>query len=271
MRVAVRDFWAPSALQLNPYPLGPKALMTIAARQLTTIAELVQAAFDLYDKYGFEVWWRGQSKNMWVLTPRVFRSDYGAQYEQQVAARFKRAAGTRHPKCPGQLDLAAWLYMAQHYGLPTRLLDWTESPLVALFFVVREQSDCAGTLWALAPYELNRLSISEAMVLNSHDLRAAAHIEAAFDIAKPSPKNIVATYPEEIDIRLSLQLSAFTLHGIPSPLEEMPGSERFLAKYTIPATAKAQLRLGLDALGLRRANVFPDLENLAAQLAELRF
>ena len=49
-----------------------------------------------------------------------------------------------------------WLFVMQHYGVPTRLLDWTESPLVGLYFAVTEHPNADGTLWVLKPIELNK-------------------------------------------------------------------------------------------------------------------
>ena len=239
--------------------------------EILTATALVEAALALVKRHGFEVWWRGQSLEEWSLVPRVLRDDRGANYEQQAATRFRRMALTRHPKCPSQDDYPSWLYLMQHYGLPTRLLDWTESPLLALFFAVRYNVAHTGALWALAPYKLNARQINEESVLTSADPRAQTLIRAAFDPKIASPRVCVATYPEEVDIRLSVQLSAFTLHGGPTPIEVLPDSGEFLTKFTIPADAKLPLAASLDALGLRLPNLFPDLEHLAADLEAQRF
>ena len=159
----------------------------------------------------------------------------------------------------------------QHYRLPTRLLDWTESPLVATHFAVWADPQLPGALWALQPFALNQSQIGENAVLNPMDPNAQALINAAFgDVGKAS-RACLAVYPEEIDTRLSAQLSAFTVHGAPTPLEQLPESDGFLVKFTIPPEAKRPLAKALDALGIRRANLFPDLENLASDLAGLEF
>jgi len=184
---------------------------------------------------------------------------------------FKRAATMRHGAVPAPNDRAGWLCLMQHYRLPTRLLDWTESPLVALWFAVWSDFKGPGALWALAPYRLNKQQIGEEVVLNPLDSRAQALLAPVFNSSAKSQDQSVAIYPEQVDIRLAVQLSAFTLHGAAVPLENLPTPSEYLVKFTIPAEAKKPLAQDLDALGIRRSNLFPDLENLAAELASLEF
>lgn len=221
--------------------------------------------------WGYEVWWRGHGDQDWHLTPALYRRRHTAGYENNVALMFKRAATTRHQACPAPDDRAGWLCLMQHYRLPTRLLDWTESPLVALWFAAWSDPDKPGALWALQPFRLNQHQAGEAVVLNPLDPRAQALVAPAFDPSSPSPDRSVAIYPEQVDIRLAVQLSSFTLHGTAAPLEDLPNSRDFLLKFTIPAEAKRPLAEALDALGIRRSNLFPDLENLASELAGLEF
>lgn len=103
-----------------------------------------------------DIWWRGQSKYEWQLEPSVYCKGYTYLYERNLSADFLWEAPARHPNCPMDGDWVGWLMLMQHYRLHTRLLDWTESPLVALFFAVLEHDCVPGALWALQPYELNK-------------------------------------------------------------------------------------------------------------------
>lgn len=238
---------------------------------ISTAPQLFDAAMRLVTEWGHDTWWRGHGDANWQLHPALYRTPRTEGYEINVVHRFKRAARVRHHECPAPDDWAAWLFLMQHYRLPTRLLDWTESPLVALYFAVWDRPGKDGALWALNPFPLNESQSGEAAILNPMDPKAQAVILPAFgEIKKPSTA-CVAIYPEEIDHRLAAQLSAFTAHGDSTPLETLPATSQYLTKFTIPADAKRSLAEALDALGVRRANLFPDLENLAAQLGGLEF
>lgn len=103
------------------------------------------------------VWFRGEPKNIpKPLIPKVFRYDYP---ENDLLQRFRQKAPTLcspDQTLPRSTD--EWLFLAQHMGLPTRLLDWTESLLVATYFSIQEaDKDKGSVLWMLHPVALNRL------------------------------------------------------------------------------------------------------------------
>ena len=103
------------------------------------------------------LWWRGQAKSTWDLIPTVFRDrdpcdEEIYRRETILAMSFLAQAPVRYRDWPGgETNYARWLLLMQHYGLATRLLDWTESLLVALYFAVNQKPTEAGRLWALNP------------------------------------------------------------------------------------------------------------------------
>ena len=112
--------------------------------------------------FGFDQpFWRGHGRSDWLLRPSVFRPDPRrpevARYDKSaLIGHFRVRAPTMAHKNTEPDDYFGWLFLAQHYGLPTRLLDWTESPLIALYFAVEENVEAAdGCIWALNPVGLN--------------------------------------------------------------------------------------------------------------------
>jgi len=101
------------------------------------------------------VWFRGQADKDWKLESSLSRSAKTLEAELALIKRFKQNALTFLTRRP-ETDWD-WLFLMQHYGVQTRLLDWTESPLVALYFVVNEtpHHNQDGALWCLLPNALN--------------------------------------------------------------------------------------------------------------------
>lgn len=224
---------------------------------------------EVFKGLSHQPWWRGQGRDL-PLVPSVYRvRERGQGYETNIANKFVQRAQTRFPNCPPRGALAPWLFLMQHYRLPTRLLDWTESFLAALFFAVEEEADhdADGVLWALDPYRLNAITCDEEAILQPGHWAADSLIQGAFGAHNPTTDpECIALITEEIDLRMLVQQSALTIHKRPAPLDAYPKRQRFLRKYTIAADAKPELLTALMRLGVRRRTLFPDLENLAADL-----
>ena len=198
-----------------------------------------------------------------------------------MIARFRAKAPSRHHNLPPRDDLAGWLFLMQHYRLPTRLLDWTESPLVACYFAAASDpaiedhpdqiEDADGALFALSPYVLNELSLGRRVLQLPDDPEAARAIQSAFRGSVSDPGSVLAVRPSEVDIRLMVQLAVLTLHDTKLPLEDLPLAGRFYRKFLVPLAAKQSLRNDLKRIGVRESSLFPDLEHLAHEVGSTKF
>ena len=123
---------------------------------------LTTSTFKLHD-----VWWRGQPIDK-PLRPKVFRRSDAEFAELGLIQRFIHQAQIRYSPCPSLNDQAGWLFLMQHFGMPTRILDWTESILVATYFAVNKDISNHGVLWALNPFVLNEIQFKEPVIASGH-------------------------------------------------------------------------------------------------------
>lgn len=147
------------------------------------------------------------------------------------------------------------LALAQHHGLPTRLLDWTYSALVALLFAVKDippNENKFGVVWVLIP--------------EVEDFRT--------DTEKYGPlsNKITKIFRSKIvSRRISAQSGVFTVHKILDDgrmiaFESNTKFSKKLMKIKIPTEFHPEIRNRLNMLGVNHANVFPDIDGLCAHL-----
>ena len=219
------------------------------------------------------IWYRGHSDADWPLVPSVQREPY-KENEQMLANDFYMRASVTLKDKPDFKSYSDWLTIMRHYGLPTRLLDWSRSPLIAAYFATcdwfRNEKD--GCIWIMLPEILNEMEGFQHYLYSVDSHTATQMIRPAFKNTYV-PENpavldrILACYPIEHDLRVYVQQSAFTIHNTERCLEDFLPSD-VLMKLIIPGRAKKELNAELTALGVTVSYVYPDSEHIAEELID---
>lgn len=230
-------------------------------------------------------WFRGHAKLCGELAPRLFRKEclklqeWLPQLELSLIHNFKRGAPALEANLPNQDDRIAWLFLMQHHGAPTRLLDWSKSILVALYFAVFEDFSSDGELWAMYPDELNNCSGFFGLPLPNYPVLQyfarepyGNHDKIANELQlSKKPNRPIAVEPPMNFPRMVTQLSTFTVHPKPEPgnsIPELLTDEKYLVRYVIPKNSKDKIRQNLTSLGITRSTLFPDLDSLATDIIQ---
>jgi hypothetical protein len=229
-------------------------------------------------------WYRGHSIVVGELTPCIFRKEYSNDIylafnpnpEFKIATDFKRKAPSIATKLPKENNHLEWLFLMQHHGVPTRLLDWTENILAATFFAVTDNQSQDGELWTMLPWKLNEshgfyglplLGKSKVVKFLSHEIfhNNPAKLAEKYKLAN-IPKVPLALQPQLKHPRYAAQQSCFTIHPKPTEGYTIPDiitDETFLIRYIIPKELKREFETKLSYLGITNYTLFPDLEGLA--------
>lgn len=216
------------------------------------------------------VWFRGQARVSWKLLPGLYRetTEVPARYERELTRDFR---GKSPPFLAAPSSPEREMFLMQHYGLPTRLLDWTTNPQAALYFAVEAASPESCVVWALSPWRLNELNLKKATVPTAASRAFRHYVLTKYLQTSPTARMPMAVTAVHHDAGIRAQDSVFTVHGTQKlPLEDiLPGddSRPLLARIEIPRHRRGYIKRELYDVGVHRGHLFPDLGGVATEIA----
>lgn len=258
-------------------------------RPIRSVAEYVKLISALSYRLGLpygNVWYRGVADGRYKLLPGTMRVAARVDEDSMVEEFLVSLPihSDRNWSDPWEI-----YSLMQHHGLPTRLLDWSKSPLAALFFALDFDEDKASidqspAVWILNPYELNEALHGVARLFiprtgygpPDQAQRVGSYIPRSL---RPTgtfgrqglPDVPIAIEPTFSNSRLVAQAGCFTVHGRRHvALEDIPSLRRQMVKLDIEPAKTAEMRADLDQLGFRRELIYPNLDHLAARIKEER-
>lgn len=204
--------------------------------------DIIQGYNGSYDIY------RGVTKSSYDLKPKVGRDDFIPRRdliteEKHMLNLFKERSIPYlefHPETEWE-----WLAVAQHFGLPTRLLDWSRNPLVAAFFAVEKSNTEDSAIYVLRGEKLTN----------------------TIKHPKPFEYNKVGKYvPRHISRRIIAQKGIFTIHPTPNIPFDIDKIDKLIISHSIRKTLKNLL----NTCGINESILFPGLDGLTTHIKWLR-
>lgn len=212
------------------------------------------------------LWYRGHPNSQFYLLASLLRFKNGIDKEKQLFTNFKKFSDRILKRRDSDWET---LFEMQHYGVPTRLLDWSETFGVALFFAATfnqsHHPDQDAALYLLDPLALNKLSGVGEVFRVPQDESKFSYTKIYWEHTPFSPNAPIAIEPIFINDRMLAQRGVFTVHHDKiDPIEDTFPSA--IKKVIIPNGIMPACLEFLDLSNINIFSVFPDLAGISGYL-----
>ena len=284
----------PWEISCAAYDFAPENEVSQTIGSIRTLFERLEDKLEDTEEY--HIFYRGQSNKKYKLLPSIYREKTLIQNEDKI---FRDIIAQCPTDFKGSTSTFEKLVKMQHYSLPTRLLDITTNPLVALYFACDDNevdgmlfrfevktseikyfdSDAVSVVSNIAKRPID-FSIENLRDLDCEDFNSQpdiAYLLHEIKYEKPHFQNIIdskdiervfCVKPMFDNPRIIRQSGAFFLYGIDGD-KSKPAKLNFdYKKYIIGKAQKKKIRKQLEALGIDKSTLFPEVEHVAEHIKE---
>jgi hypothetical protein len=229
--------------------------------KITSVIEFLNLVQNLENQDIAQWFFRGHGDSSFTLVPGLYRLNIFDTFsnwkdiEKYMMDSFKREAMPYLKITPKSEE--EWLTLAQHHGLPTRLLDWTESPLIALYFAVENYMNSKNAnVWCFGVASTNNCKPQSTFIASKINTEISKCI----------------LLPNHISPRVTNQLGCFTIHDFPEdrkpfvPFDNQKSSFNSFRRILIKKQHKIKILNELYFLGIHRGLVYPGIDGIAQKI-----
>lgn len=272
-------------------------------KEITSISDFLKEVDAATEKREWFLWYRGHANEAWELQPTVLRKKHAELIHWSESIFLEKNAGltkwdsvlknertiNRHFRDQayrylGDISAIRMYFAARHHGLPTRLLDWSLNPLVALYFACYDENNLKndGRVYRFCAQDLLQQHISEyhpnVKKFVKNCLFDCKSPKKFCEIQKPS---VIPITPTDSITRITTQASRFTFHlpiteqnsdRIQPPIllrEILQEKDDSLVEYIVPSKYKKEILIKLNRLGIHAHSLFSDVDSLALRIKQI--
>lgn len=245
--------------------------------EFSTLSEylgLVAEIPSMFNCHSSDLWYRGIKDENLKLIPGIIWRNISTEREESIIAEFLRYASnysTIRPKSAFEQYV-----LMQHYGLPTRLLDWSLSPLISLYFALEKEIENSSQriVWVIDPREINNKSIGFNAIISPNQFKLSMVENYLPKYLRSSTVGIPNT-PVAIELplmnqRVTAQKGVFTMHGYNTEsIDEYYNKHKLnhIAKLKIRSESnRKKLLQDLYSIGFKEDDIYQDLNSLSSRI-----